>query len=124
MSRANLIHQTNAKPRGKDQVISGRLAYKYLRLADRTFFPAVKHGILIPQMSKRLGNRTEYHFAIAYLDEVSKVLGKRQGKGVEVFTEAIIKKLAPINKEWDGKLNVDWAQDTKDTDRVMKKLAA
>lgn len=123
MNRLNLVHGGNGKER-RYKVISGRMAYRYLRLSDRVFFPAVKHGVLMPQMMKSAGNRMEYHFAIAYLDEVAKILPKTRSKGVEVFTEDVVKKLTPINREWKGKLNVDWQKDLEDTKRVLKKLSA
>lgn len=123
MDKGNLVHRNHANGKKAHKVISGILAYRYLRISDRVFFPAVKRGVLKPQMTKDLSTRTEYHFAVAYLDEVAKVLPKLRKKGVEVFTDDVISRLAPINKEWDGKLNVDWKKDVEDTKRVMKKLA-
>ena len=120
MGKANLVHRKHGETKSAGGMISGRLAYRYLRLSDRVFFPAVKHRVLVPQMMKPLGKRTEYHFSIAYLDEVAKILPKERQKGLEVFTEPIVARLASINKEWDGKMNVDWAKDAKDTERVMK----
>ena len=104
-------------------MISGLKAMLYLRLSDRVFFPAVKHEILVPQMRMPRQGKTEYNFVIAYLDEVAKVLPLERKKGLEVFTPTVIEKLKAINKVWNGKKDVDWQADERDTDRVLKSLS-
>lgn len=120
MSKANLLERGNEIQRKREPVISGRLAFQYLNLSDRVFFPAVKAGHLIAQAEMRRPGRTEYNFAIAYLDEVAKVLPKERQHGLEVFSEELQARLAPINKEWNGKKDVNWEHDAAETKRVME----
>lgn len=117
---SNPAHQKNTN--GGD-TLSGRQAADHLLLSDNTFLGAIEHGYLIPQSERpRFRNGRKYierDFVVAYLDEVLKIIGKNRGEGVPIFTPDVIKSLLVLRKEWDGKVDVDWAKDNRDTERAV-----
>lgn len=106
----------------KRPTISARKSADYLKLSDNALKPALEAGWIIAQQEFRRGNKMERGFVVAYLDEVKKILPKMRGRGLAVFTPEIVEKLLKLKASWDGKKDVDWEKDNRDTIRVMREL--
>lgn len=108
----------------KKGMLSGRQAADYLNISDNTFMKAVEGGYIVPQIElKRPPGRIERGFVVQYLETIKKIIPRKRVQRLSVFTPPIFEMLLPINKEWRLKSDVDWGQDSLDTEKAMRELA-